>query len=81
MTNSTLKWSIDCLPSVVADSAGMTAAAPSVSRIGQSSADTPESSWYRRTYFESAETDRLNEAHWSMVDDQPINDVLSYRLR
>ena len=37
--------------------------------------------WYRgtRAHFESASTDRLNEAHWSVVDDSPINDVLAYR--
>ncbi len=42
---------------------------------------SPRQAWYgSRAHFESADTDRLNEAHWSIVDDSPINDVLAYRL-
>ena len=35
---------------------------------------------YGRTHFESADTDRLNEAHWQFAYEQPINDVLNQRL-
>lgn len=44
--------------------------------------DETRGDWYRiqRAHFESTELDRLNEAHWQVVDDSPINDVLSYRL-
>ncbi len=44
--------------------------------------DRKTDGWYRgsRAHFESTELDRLNEAHWSVVDDSPINQVLAYRL-
>lgn len=44
--------------------------------------DRPGTVWYtpERAAFESAETSRLNEAHWSVARDTPINDDLADRL-
>ncbi len=46
--------------------------------------DRPGVVWYapeaQRGAFESAETNRLNEAHWSAARDTPINDDLAFRL-
>jgi lambda family phage portal protein len=74
------KWSIDCLPGGSVESLG--ASVPDKKAVEQKAVgdNCSTEDWYRRTAFESAETDRLNEAHWSVVDDSPINDVLSYRL-
>lgn len=45
--------------------------------------EPPKADWSgsSRAHFESADTDRLNEAHWSVVDDSLINDILGYRLQ
>jgi lambda family phage portal protein len=42
----------------------------------------PDVCWYApsRANFESAETSRLNQGHWSAVRDTPINDDLDLRL-
>lgn len=76
--------SIDCI-GYVPDT--RTSAASSVGRPSQAvpidfERESDRQTWYTggRAHFDSAETDRLNEAHWSVVDDSPINDVLSYRL-
>lgn len=35
---------------------------------------------YQRTYFESAEQDRLNEAHWALANESPANVDLAWQL-
>ncbi|GAA5510058.1 phage portal protein [Novipirellula caenicola] len=58
------------------------------SRFDSSIVDDPERSgqvWYSADYaargeFESADTNRLNSAHWSAARDTPINDDLADRL-
>lgn len=57
----------------------------SMSRFDQSvqtDPRNPDVAWYSplRANFESAQTDRLNEAHWSAASDTPINDDLELRL-
>jgi capsid protein len=42
--------------------------------------NSPDSAYNSRAHFESAETDRLNEAHWLTANEIPVNDVLHMRL-
>ena len=35
---------------------------------------------YQRTHYESADTDRLNEAHWALANETPANVDLAYQL-
>lgn len=35
---------------------------------------------YQRTHFESADTDRLNEAHWLLANESPVNSDLALQL-
>lgn len=46
----------------------------------QTDPDDPNVAWYGRGHFESAETNRLNAAHWSAARDTPINEDLEMRL-
>ena len=74
---------IDCIGLVSAETDRAQSASQGISAMA-APAPAPSSDaadWYgARAYFESAETDRLNEAHWSVVHDSPINDALAYRL-
>lgn len=74
--------SIDCL-GVLPGRASAETPAPTAAAVPiHFDRDGDAKDWYRgsRAHFESADLDRLNEAHWSVVDDSPINDVLAYRL-
>lgn len=39
-----------------------------------------QNSVYQRAHFESADTDRLNEAHWQYANETPVNDDLGWQL-
>lgn len=58
---------------------------PQAERVSQAfplSFERDPQDWYghARAHFESAETDRLNEAHWQWAQDCSINDVLATAL-
>ena len=76
--------SIDCLGVVSAEtsSKGSPPQDPPSRAVAAAAGDDDGPGWYHgsRAHFESAESDRLNEAHWSVVSDSPINDELAARL-
>lgn len=70
--------SIDCIGFV----GDLSQSVSAESRAIPAGSDAADPKWYQssRAHFESAETDRLNESHWSVVSDAPINDELAHRL-
>lgn len=87
MTDHT--FTIDCYAggNVATDSSAGAESAPAPQRTAGNAAAERErfyfsrnDSVYRRGHFESADTDRLNEAHWQMASETPANADLDWQL-
>ena len=84
-------YTIDCYAGAPPLTGGGTSPAPAgrSTRTGDTddryhftSGHDPASAYQTRAHFESADTDRLNQAHWQLADlgEQPVNAVLDHRL-
>lgn len=81
-------YTIDCYAGgTVATPTAGAQTAPAPQRSAESSAAERErfrfdrhNSVYQRTHYESADTDRLNEAHWALANETPANVDLDYQL-